>query len=48
MGLMASDLDFRVLGGIELVRHGRAVAIGGPKPRLALAVLAAHRGQLSR
>ena len=46
MGLMASDLDFRVLGGIELVRHGRAVPIGGPKPRLALAVLAAHRGSV--
>jgi predicted ATPase/DNA-binding SARP family transcriptional activator len=43
---MASDLDFRVLGGIELVRHGQPVPIGGPKPRLALAVLAAHRGSV--
>ena len=43
---MPSDLDFRVLGGIELVRCGERVSIGGPKPRLALAVLAAHRGSV--
>ena len=46
MARMASDLDFRVLGGIEVVRHGQPVPIGGPKPRLALAVLAAHRGSV--
>jgi predicted ATPase/DNA-binding SARP family transcriptional activator len=43
---MESDLDFRVLGGIEVVRRGQPVPIGGPKPRLALALLAAHRGSV--
>jgi predicted ATPase/DNA-binding SARP family transcriptional activator len=43
---MEDDLDFRVLGAIELERRGQAVPIGGPKPRLALAVLAAHRGSV--
>ena len=43
---MASDLEFRVLGGIELERRGQAVPIGGPKPRLALALLAARRGSV--
>jgi len=33
-----------VLGSIELLRCGRPVAIGGPKPRLALALLTAARG----
>ena len=43
---MASDLEFRVLGGIGLERHGTPVAIGGPKPRLLLALLAARRGSV--
>jgi predicted ATPase/DNA-binding SARP family transcriptional activator len=43
---MESDLDFRVLGGIEVVRRGTPVPMGGPKPRLALALLAAHRGSV--
>ncbi|MGB8196932.1 MAG: BTAD domain-containing putative transcriptional regulator [Acidimicrobiales bacterium] len=43
---MALDLDFRVLGGIELERGGRVVPIGGPKPRLALAMLSAQRGSV--
>ena len=46
MARMESDLDFRVLGGIEVVRRGQPVPIGGPKPRLALALLAAHRGSV--
>jgi predicted ATPase/DNA-binding SARP family transcriptional activator len=37
-------LELRVLGTTALVRAGQAVPIGGPKPRLALAFLAAHRG----
>jgi predicted ATPase/DNA-binding SARP family transcriptional activator len=37
-------LELRVLGTTALVRDGGAVPIGGPKPRLALALLAAHRG----
>src|SRR4051794_37556451 len=40
------DLELRVLGGIELVPGGASVPIGGPKPRLALAVLVAHRGSV--
>jgi predicted ATPase/DNA-binding SARP family transcriptional activator len=46
MALMAPDLDFHVLGGIELERRGQVVSIGGPKPRLALALLAARRGSV--
>jgi predicted ATPase/DNA-binding SARP family transcriptional activator len=46
MGRMESDLDFRVLGAIEVVRCGQPVPMGGPKPRLALALLAAHRGSV--
>ncbi len=41
---MDGGLELRVLGGIELVRSCHTVAIGGPKPRLALALLVAHRG----
>lgn len=36
-------MDLCVLGGIELVADGRPCPLGGPKPRLLLAVLAAHR-----
>lgn len=43
---MALDLDFRVLGAIELERNGQSVPIGGSKPRLALAMLAAYRGSV--
>jgi predicted ATPase/DNA-binding SARP family transcriptional activator len=46
MVLMAHDLEFRVLGSIGLERHGQVVPIGGPKPRLALALLAAGRGSV--
>jgi predicted ATPase/DNA-binding SARP family transcriptional activator len=46
MTTMPSDLDFRVLGGIELERQGQSVPIGGPKPRLALALLATARGSV--
>src|SRR6202451_3843022 len=46
MGRVESDLDFRVLGAIEVVRCGQPVPMGGPKPRLALAILAAHRGSV--
>ncbi len=43
---MGADLEFRVLGSIELERRGQAVPIGGPKPRLALALLATRRGSV--
>ena len=46
MGRMEPDLDFRVLGAIEVVRCGQPIPMGGPKPRLALAILAAHRGSV--
>jgi predicted ATPase/DNA-binding SARP family transcriptional activator len=37
-------VEIRVLGCIELVRDGASVPVGGPKPRLVLALLAARRG----
>jgi len=43
---MEPDLDIRVLGSIELARNGAPVPVGGSKPRLALAILAAHRGSV--
>ena len=43
---MEAGLDIRVLGSIELVRRGVPVPVGGSKPRLALAVLAAHHGSV--
>ena len=35
-----------MLGGIELLRDGQPVPIGGPKPRLALSLLVARRGHV--
>lgn len=43
---MEADLDIRVLGSIELVRLRAPIPIGGSKPRLALALLAAHQGSV--
>jgi predicted ATPase/DNA-binding SARP family transcriptional activator len=43
---MEAGLDIRVLGSIELERNGVSIPIGGPKPRLALAMLAAHHGSV--
>ncbi len=40
------DLEIRVLGGISVVRGGRPIAIGGPKPRLLLALLVARSGEV--
>jgi predicted ATPase/DNA-binding SARP family transcriptional activator len=40
------ELDVRVLGGIDLRRGGVEVAVGGPKPRLVLAMLLASRGSV--
>ena len=45
-GPVDGGLELRVLGGIEVVRSGLVVAIGGPKPRLVLALLAANRGSV--
>ncbi|MGZ4692314.1 MAG: BTAD domain-containing putative transcriptional regulator [Acidimicrobiales bacterium] len=41
---MDGRLEIRVLGSIDLVRDGESVPIGGPKPRLVLALLTARRG----
>jgi predicted ATPase/DNA-binding SARP family transcriptional activator len=43
---MDGGLELRVLGPVEVARGGRAIAIGGPKPRLVLAMLAARRGSV--
>ena len=43
---MASGLEIRVLGSVELRRDGQPVPIGGPKPRLALSLLVARRGHV--
>ncbi|WP_328607046.1 NB-ARC domain-containing protein [Amycolatopsis sp. NBC_00345] len=37
---MLTSLAFRILGPLEVVAEGRAVPLGGPKPRLLLAALA--------
>lgn len=39
-------MELRVLGSIEMVDGGRQVPLGGAKPRLLTAVLAAHRRQV--
>jgi predicted ATPase/DNA-binding SARP family transcriptional activator len=39
-------VELRVLGGIEVVADGNLVPLGGSKPRLLTAVLAAHRRQV--
>ncbi len=43
---MDGCLELRVLGSIEVVRAEQTIAIGGPKPRLVLAMLAARRGSV--
>ncbi len=41
---MEDGLQLRVLGSVEAHRSGQLVALGGPKPRLLLAMLLAARG----
>jgi predicted ATPase/DNA-binding SARP family transcriptional activator len=43
---MDGGLELRVLGPVEVARAGQTIAIGGPKPRLVLAMLAARRGSV--
>ncbi|MET8765180.1 BTAD domain-containing putative transcriptional regulator [Lentzea sp. NPDC004782] len=38
-------MELRLLGTVEAVRNGEAVALGGPKPRLVLAALVLARGR---
>jgi len=39
-------LEYLVLGPVEVWREGRPVAVGGPKPRTALAALLVHAGEV--
>ncbi|MGH8958972.1 MAG: BTAD domain-containing putative transcriptional regulator, partial [Acidimicrobiia bacterium] len=41
----AEDLQFRVLGPLEVVVHNHAVSLGGPKPRALLAALLVNSGR---
>jgi predicted ATPase/DNA-binding SARP family transcriptional activator len=43
-----SGIELRVLGPLEALRDGRPVALGGPKERTILALLAQSRGRLVR
>lgn len=45
-GRHTGGMELRVLGGIELVARDQQVPLGGSKPRLLTAVLAAHRRQV--
>jgi DNA-binding SARP family transcriptional activator len=38
-------LEFRILGVLEVVEHGRPVGLGGPKQRALLAILVLRRGE---
>ncbi len=39
-------LDFRILGPLEVVEHGRVLALGGPRQRALLAILLLRRGEV--
>src|SRR4051794_19323601 len=45
MPVEPASIEFRVLGPLEVLVDGRAVAIGGPKPRALLALLLLRAGQ---
>ena len=42
----AVDLDYRILGPLEVLVDGRAAPLGGPRQRAVLAVLLAHAGEM--
>lgn len=42
----ARRLEYRVLGPLEVLSDGRSVRLGGPKPRVLLAVLLVHRNNV--
>lgn len=42
----ADALEVRVLGPIQVLRHGTAIDLGGARPRLALAILVAAAGRV--
>ena len=39
-------MDFRILGPLEVVEHGRSLVLGGTKQRGLLAVLLLHAGEV--
>ncbi|MFT5027061.1 MAG: DNA-binding SARP family transcriptional activator, partial [Ilumatobacter sp.] len=41
---MSTQAELRVLGGLELLRCGEVVPIGGPKAQLLLSILVAQSG----
>ncbi|MCA1670814.1 MAG: AfsR/SARP family transcriptional regulator, partial [Actinobacteria bacterium] len=43
---MEAEMEFRVLGPVEVVRGGRPLALGGPKPRAILAMLVTHANEV--
>ena len=45
-GAGGPELELRLLGPLEVSRRGRPVALGGPKPRALLAVLALELGRV--
>src|SRR3954451_22847056 len=42
----ASGVDAAILGSVEVRIDGRAVPLGGPKPRALLAILLLHRNEV--
>lgn len=40
------SLELHLLGGLEAIRNGQLVAVGGPKQRALLAALALERGHV--
>jgi predicted ATPase/DNA-binding SARP family transcriptional activator len=40
------DMEFRILGPLEVRAHGRSLRLGGPKQRALLAVLLLHAGEV--
>ncbi len=43
---VTSLVEFRILGPLEIVEHGRPVLLGAPKVRALLTVLLLHRGEV--
>ena len=46
MGSLGPQLEFRILGPLEVVADGSPLPLGGPKQRALLAVLAINAGRV--
>ena len=46
MFAVGSDVEFRVLGPVDVIDNGTTVALGGKQQRRLLAVLVANRGRV--